>query len=1477
MNNRQPDVDIEINYDAELEEFGSESDAGDARFVRVRIKDRNVVPGSLELLPPDPEDQTSGDFLACPVQIRAGTPDYTELYGGRDRTVRFRAELDLASIMLAWNTVQEAAKEPRRFRIKVTLEATRRYPKEDCTRYGRVKINLNTIRWTWTPLIREKEGAPGVQNGDEQDDTPIEVVIDGTDKNGFRLEVERGVLQENGEYEAAKSDFTHYLSPDGKVNQDVLFLDPVPWDPGIQPTQQIVTTWWTKNLPADHPLLNNLPMETSIRVQAFPEHSIQKRAPKIYLPGDLPRLAIRELPLHLGQQKWEATVLTPDPEEAPILLTGDRPWEECVDAEVQLYAGINPSSVAGTIVEWSFAPGSEQVGTVTYNGQKNLTKGEWTVDDQGQVSFTFCPTRANALFLDSKEATQYYANFDVRLKQGGDSDKAKIPSSETPDDKTKPSFKLDWAPKFDLGAFKLPFFIDPTKPLNLEQDPKPDEVNAITLTLSDDETEAYRNIFRSGGTILIRPVVKWDNAGDGNETDIPLQHYRLAVGEAARKKGKNESPNILAVDADSSGQWPDTVAIPSQPDEDPATEPLTLNPEIPLHPEIVERFRVINEKSAKLDSTVASNSGLTGSQSLSEWTNQFHDHGLTFGEQAMRYFCESPSDILCTNGKGIRAGLGAMAVFFDQANAAWDLLADAIGLHRQVYKRFEDTLINFYFDVLGWKPIEEKLVKPISTAIEGLPGGKYLLDLLFPDRIIAGGFDKVLTKVLKSRLAAWVGSALPELVKKNAEAIEKAEEAVTAAERASESAGRGFERAAQQCGDHAANLQQDVDAFVQTVQTVQSQAQQLRASGISDEALQTQSQPLLAQLNAAWAKVIETRTRWRTALESVIEQFKSGGSAASQKAAASLEKELQNQNKAFLETASQKYSEIMGQEVVEPNKLQEFMQKLTQGPDRGEGLTARNQAAAAAFNSVASSQATLVRIVDQYDQTWQGLAQKYEELGGRSLTPGVPVSNVGDKVRSFLDQQIAPQVQIAQTEVANAKQTADDFVNRVNDISTRKYNNILEAWLALYRVLEDRMEDAESQGNMPLQQRMDKLLEQPPTPDPSDLLGQLVDIAKSAVDQAKKSVMSIVGKFMSFVGKFVWAVLWFITFFVRVVFAVISVLLTFVRGVLGKWAELMASVFEWFRDHALGKFSALTEGAFTAGSGVAKESGSPPLFDFRYQIETDLWSRLKSAAQDASKQPDLAEQLKQGVSTLFKTGYDNDYPAQVEATRTFFFDLCRLKILNRDNLEKPCLDSNDDAARFGFLVLDAQNNLKRQIASYQQAMDDAGKDTISFGSGFWAEVKQDRGYNALDLDIVIAWVGWGIALLFRFIGCLLAIAGLFGLIATAPAAPVAAGLFGLDAVTVIGLFTSADLVDFLTTGSRTIIALVSYYPYAFAYPRDATLMPALFYAMAFRPADSRFTASNVNSIIATSKVDQPVATDVQSSFTEDVWQTENEP
>jgi hypothetical protein len=1448
-----PPLEIEMSYDPEIGQSGHGGEEPDTRWVQVRIEKQKIKPNSATVGPPE----ESPDAL-CPIRIKGGSQNQV------GNTIEFRAELEEEKIKSRFGTVEAAANQEHPILIQAQVDDHRTKPRF-AKRSAVVRINLNRIHWKWTPLRRDDKGVVTDDGPTQPANTGIEVEVDGTDTHGFRLELQREERQQDGNYKPVDSDFVHFLSPDHKLNDmSVLELVPRPWDLAEGESQQEITTfWWTQNLAPDNPIRTKLPIDTTIRVRAYLDHSIKRHVEgqrPVTNPPDIGPLAIREIPLRLGLRIWKARVRTPDPKNPPILLEADQPWEEGFEVEVEILDDSKPDDIhylKNEELNWKLLPGpdGQLSGGVTDSTGQGRPSGVWKTDDSGRFKFVFCPKEQNSLFLYQKTGTAYRAEFELRRK-GKSEDKPgpKIRSAVKPGDEQAPSFSLDWAPKYDLGVFKLPFFIDPNQELDLEPEPDEEKAVPVTLTLAPEETEPYRAIFRTGGTVNLRPEVPWTDS-DGNKLEFTLQRHRFVVGDLALGSKRK----VLRVGPGSDSVWPCTVIIPSQPGDHAAEQPVTIHPEIPLHPEIVERFRVINEKSTKLDSTVASSGGLTEKSKLADWTNRFHDHGLKFGEQAVRYFCESPSEILCTNGKGIRAGLGAMAGFFDQATAAWDLLGDAIGLHRQIYKRFEDTLINFYFDVFGWDPIKKKL-EPLRTAIEGLPGGKYLLDLLFPDRIVAHGYDWVQTQVLKSRLVAWVGTSLQVLAQKNEEAIAKTEEAIVAAERASEEASRGFDREAQKCGDHAANLQQEVDAFIQTAQTVQNQAQQLRASGVSGQALQTQNQSFLAQLNAAWARVLETRTRWRASLGSAIDHFKAGASAASQKTAASLEKELQNQNKGFLDTVSKEYSEILDKEDLEAEKLKEFMDGLTKGPDRGQGLAARSEATAALHDSLASGNATVVDLVNQYDQTWRGLAQRYEALSGKPLGTGVPGPNVGDEVSSYLERQVAPEVQKAQAETASAKENANDLVGRVNDITGRRFDYILNYWLSFFKVLEDRMEDAESQADMPLQAQMDEFLSknEPTTPDSSDLIGELADTVISAVNGVKKLIMTVLSKIIYLVKEIGWGILWLIILLLRGLFAVISLLLTFVRGVLGKWAELIASVFEWFREAVGGKFSALTSDAFTTSSGVLNDSGSPPLFDFPYRQEIDLSRRVKSAAEEYSKQPVWVDQAKQGISALFKSGYDEYYPAQVQATRAFFFNLCQ-QTLNRNNLEKPCLDSNDESARIGLLVLDAQSSLKRQVANYQRALDDAGKDSSGFAAGFWAELKDSRGFNALDLDIIISWVGWGSALAFRFTGCILAIAGVFSLLFTAPAAavaaPVAAGVFGLEAVTVLGLFKAADFVDFITSSSRTILGLVSYYPYATAYPRDAVLMPALFYAMGFRPADTRFNASDVNSIIGESHID----------------------
>src|SRR6202011_5147566 len=113
---KRPAVDIEINFDPELEEFGINPEQADSRHVRVTIDERKIVPGSLSLGPPDPVDQVDGDFLVCPVKIRPNTPVYP---ADNRQIVEFQAELDTVAIFAAWGTVEDAAKKPRAFSVSV--------------------------------------------------------------------------------------------------------------------------------------------------------------------------------------------------------------------------------------------------------------------------------------------------------------------------------------------------------------------------------------------------------------------------------------------------------------------------------------------------------------------------------------------------------------------------------------------------------------------------------------------------------------------------------------------------------------------------------------------------------------------------------------------------------------------------------------------------------------------------------------------------------------------------------------------------------------------------------------------------------------------------------------------------------------------------------------------------------------------------------------------------------------------------------------------------------------------------------------------------------------------------------------------------------------------------------------------------------------------------------------------------------------
>jgi hypothetical protein len=1442
-------LSIEINYDAERELFGDESESPDARHLLVEIENRKLKPGTLGLGPPE-----DAPDAVVPIRIRPGTQM------PRGNGIEFRAELDVDAISDEWGSVEDAAKQEHPILITAEEDTPPGRRKQIRKRRAMVSINLNSIRWKWTPLVRDDKGVEK-EDGPTQENTPIEVKIDGTNNNGFRLELERMVWDKDIGLDHDEADFVHYLSPDHKCDFSILAPDPVPWEiPAKESQRQVITRWWTKFLPEDHEILGKPPVDTTIRVRAYPENSIQQHqsggAPT-RKPADAPMLATREIPLRLGVRKWKAEVFSPDPNEPPALLEGDRPWEDSLPVEINLFDDSDPDevrSLKNEDVEWVLRPGSDgkQCGMVKYDQQKDLTEGTWKVNDAGRVEFRFCPTRDNALFLAGKEGLRFYAEFDIHLK-GKDPNKKgpKIRSKEKPDDEEAPTLVVDWAPKFDLGIFKLPFFIKPEAPLDLEAEPNEEKAEPVMLTLTNDETKAYRTVFRTGGTIMLRPVVPWD-AGESKPVEYPLQRYRLVVGDRCRKG--EEKRQVIPVEPTTESTWPETVFIPARPGHGGCGATVQLKPQVPLHPDMAERFRVIGEKARNMDSAVAPNAGFASAQQMGSWeAGQFQKLSRRFDDQALRYFCETPSDKLCMNRKGIRVTLGAMASFLEYTQGSWDMLGNSIALHREIYKRYEDTLVNGYFDIFGFEPIKKR-IEPIRRVFEQSKVGKYFLDLLFPDRIVAAGFQKAQSAVLKSRLAVWIGNSLDEVIQKNAEALSRARQALPGPEKLSRTAGEQFARTLRQCEQHATDVAGDVAVFVNTAKAFSKQLEELRARGLSGDDLERAILPRYREMQAAWSKVFETREKFRSSFKSAFGDFKATATTEGQVAAAKLDVELHGHNATSLAEIHDEYTKLLEKEELDPEAAKEFMDKVAQRPaPLAECQAIRTQNAKASRGAIDAKRDSLLELLKQHHAMWQGLKENYEALLGRTFHGRtMDPETTGQRFVELCERQIAPSVESSQAEATRLTQEAAEFSKKAQELADYKLDKVYKYWYAIWKTLEEKVEDQTNEGTAPFESHMDQLLHstEPPVPTSSDLLTTMTEMVLAALTGLKKFIVAVLGALLRVIGKVAWALLWLVGAIIRGLLAFLTLLLTFVRSVLGKWAEGIASVFEWFREAGGGKFSSLAPDAFQAGYAVAQESqASPDLFAFTYTKEIDLVRRVKDMAEQFSKEPVWIDKAKEAIKGLFRTGYDDYYAGQLQASRAFFLRLCS-QVLDRSKLEEPPIDSKDDAVHLAFVVADARSKIQRQIANYARSVDNAGKDqTGGFGASFWTEFKDQRGFNSVDLDILLSWVGWGAAWAFRIVGCFLACAGLLSILMSGGLSiPLAVG-------TVAGCFTAAELADFITATSRLMCGLLGYYPYVCAYPRDTVLLPAVFYAMVFKPAASKFAASKSDDIVGTSRID----------------------
>lgn len=1427
---------IELNYAGEAPK--KDDPSLDSRLLRVKLpKGYKAKRGTLSL------KAAPGNTEGLPLRVRAGTEDY------RETEVVFRAELDIQAIQKIWHTV-DAAALPKEHKVLITVETEPPPKRAKQTAKCRTvaTINLNSIRWKWWPLERDENGA--VVAGKPEENTPVRIEIDGTDLHGFKLEVWREKKGPKG-YERQESDFTHYLAPEEpRVSFKIVKPKPVPSDIEAGKDQsEIETIWWAQKLDEGEAILKDLPIDTTIRVRAWPASSIRKHRLNdrpLTTPDDAPQLAVREIPLKLECKKYKTRVLTPNPDEPPVELSDPRPWEDCINAEIQLFDDSGGKErYCDEEVEWKLLPGKDGKfsGTVSYEGNKGLHNGTWKMRESGKVAFRFVPEKHNALFLQKKDGVQHYAQFEVRLKDPATGALSPvIPPADKSAGKGAPTFVLDWAPKFDLGLFKLPFFTKTDAPMNLEPEQKDEDVKPLVLKLDEKQSISYRNVFRHGGTIQLGPIVPWE-LEEGGKLEIPMQHYRLVVGDGSRKP--DEKAQIHKVEASKQAAWPETATFPARPGAAARTETADLKCKAPLHPEMVERFHSLRKQAASLDPALRT-------PAAGGWEDgRYRKLVAKFEEEALRYFCEAEFDTLRKDGKGIRVTLGAMSSFLDSERAAWELLPDAISLHRDVYKRYEDTLVNGYFDILGFKYFKEKL-KVLSDALGSTRAGRFLLDFLFPDRIISAGFEKAQTAVLKSRLAVWIGNRLQEAIAKNNDEVGKAAAALTEPTTARTEAVATFERAISQCEQHASSLAGDAASFASSARATASRLRELRAQGVTGDALRESMRTQLTELQESWKKFMQARDKFRASVPAAVGHYKAAAVAEAKVSAAQLNVDLQNHTSRTLAGLNSDYEKLLTQTELKPDAAEKFMSDVAARPDStAECVNLKSTAADKTATAISGHQQSLERLVkDHYEMMGNLKADVEANLNREIALPASDTDVITQGFARLRDTQIAAAVQDSQNEMTRLTEEAADFLGKARQLANLKIDISYKRWFSTWKSLEEKLEDKMNDPNTSLESQMNVMLNDnvPQPPSETDIVGAAFDMALSAINGFKSFVMSVMSWLVKAVAKVGWAVFWVIGVLLRVLLATLVLLLTFVRSMLGKWAEMIASVFEWLREFGGGKFSCLSAAAFQKADEVTRGAGGADLFAFPYLKEVDLARQVKHMGEEFSKEPEWADKAKQAVRGLFRTGYDDYYPGQIQATRLCFYELAKT-VFTRKTLETPPIDDLDEAGHLAFLQAETCGNIKRQIAGYARKIANAANDQNAFYGGYWAELKDTRGFNSISLDITLSMAGWGGAWLFRIAGCILAIAGIVGVVVTE-------GLgIPLYLGTVTGCFAAAEVADLITATSRLMCALLGYYPYASAYPRDVALLPGIYHAMIFKPKGSKLAAASTADLMGKSHID----------------------
>ncbi|MBI5685812.1 MAG: hypothetical protein HZC54_12120 [Verrucomicrobia bacterium] len=1410
---------IELNYAGEA---AKEKDPSlDSRLLRVKLpQGYKAKSGTLRL------DLGPGNTEGLPLRIRPGTEVYKE------KEVDFRAELDIPVIEQQWGSV-EAAALPKRHPVLITVETDPppKRPKQLAKCKTVATINLNAIKWRWWPLQRDEKG--GEIEGEPEENTPIRLEIDGSNRHGFRLEVWREKKEKKG-YVRAESDFSHYLAPEEpRVSFKIVKPNPIPWEiKEGEDQRQIKTTWWAETL-ADDSFLKELPINTTIRVRAWPKDNIKKHRSgerPITEPREAPQLAMREIPLKLEAKKFKARVVTPDPQKPPVLMTDARPWEDCFDAEVQLFDDSSGTErYPDEEVHWKLLPDKhgDFCGSISCQGEKGKHEGKWKVGESGKVSFRFVPAKRNALFLTEKEKLQFYAEFEVRLKgPRPDVQGEKICSVEKPDDREAPTFVLDWAPKFDLGVLKLPFFIEPTETLELEK-PDPDKAPPIKLVLSSEEETAYRNTFRNGGTIMLRPVVPWKPA-EGEPVKVPLQRYQLVVGESSRKKESEKRQRWPVEHADAASDWPDTVEIPARSGKQGGGS-VQLQPETRLHPELEKFLPRIAEEAGKIQAKTAASGAVKGGFFAGGDSNDFKKLGSDFGEMATRFFADAKEADLIAKGQAQMFTIMGMPMFIISTGETWDRLGEAVNLHRETYKRMEANIINFYYDFLCWGRLAE-MVSKLFQMLRATGKFNFLPEKMPPvfqlNWLLRKGSDALHNGLIKSVLESHFLKPLSDFKKTLGDKLSSATSALRTAETECQEAIEAASAFKRQVGRAESQIDEIVDLSKQIERVLNKNGPEL--ANLTKEEARELLRPLVHRRDVLRQELKGTADMLAADMRTGHSDLFARRLVRETRLAKAQAEELAYKGVAsHVDEAEQNVQRLLQGENVDADEAARIVEAFQKGDVVRPSWAPTIQTQA---------EQAIARELESHTQDCQRLSNSLSKL---RQTPGA-VSPTGPGFFQPPPSEIeippmARNVDALERYLQPAADGARDFEKQAKELLTRRMEGAVRIIDAEKAIVNGVISRGTKKGQTIVKEKLDEMLDAPAPPAASPKGGDS-GIVGGAIEGIKGAARWLVNTIVSFeVTMFKW-IIWLIGWELRIAMFPLNLLILLHARLGAKICEVIIHFFHYLGGpEGAVKATVLSSSALAAGKGVISATGENPdqVFRYPYFREETVFERMRQAADHlvVSDAP-LDHAVDEAIAEATKSGYDDYYPGELKRSRGVLYRMCAL-VLGKKMLESPPCEENPGSS--SVLAESAGSYLDSSIKEYLESITRQSRESkTGFWSSLWS-LKDDRSWNLEDFELFCDWVGWIMTWGCRVVALILAIAGLF----TGGAGFVLSG----------GMLLGAQAASAVTAAVRAVITACGFYPTTAAYPRDALALQGVHYAMIFKPAAERYKANSTSEII----------------------------